>query len=315
LLSDTPLDSEQSEHVEGIKLSTKILLTIANDVLDFSKIESGRLDIETIRFRPYDNVSELAKLLRCSVSSKPFKFECHNELPPNLETLGDPGRIRQVLSNLLTNSFKFTERGYVWITASLKQADEAAATVQFVIEDTGVGMDENVLKNLFQPFRQGDVSTARLYGGTGLGLTICKQAGFLRGQCVHCSNKSMQLLTLMHGQIAIESTVGVGSKATVTIPMQIARKVGTGGLPTPPQEQLNPLDDVGSSPSEEISLSPAERLDTHILLVEDKCVLSVSSRTLPGLQFSLCHLIIPGRELQPFNFLFIQPLIMLSARY
>lgn len=178
MLSDTPLDSEQSEHVEGIKLSTKILLTIANDVLDFSKIESGRLDIETIRFRPYDNVSELAKLLRCSVSSKPFKFECHNELPPNLETLGDPGRIRQVLSNLLTNSFKFTERGYVRITASLKQADKAAATVQFVIEDTGVGMDENVLKNLFQPFRQGDVSTARLYGGTGLGLTICKQAGF-----------------------------------------------------------------------------------------------------------------------------------------
>jgi len=178
LLSDTTLDSEQSEHVEGIKLSTKILLTIANDVLDFSKIESGRLDVETIRFTPYDTVSELAKLLRCSVSSKPFKFECRNELPFNLETLGDPGRIRQVLSNLLTNSFKFTERGYVRITASLKQADEAAATIQIVIEDTGVGMDENVLKNLFQPFRQGDVSTARLYGGTGLGLTICKQAGF-----------------------------------------------------------------------------------------------------------------------------------------
>lgn len=177
LLSDTPLNAEQSEHLEGIKLSANILLTIANDVLDFSKIESGRLDVETIRFTPYDTVNELARLLRCSVSSKLFKFECCNELPPSLETLGDPGRIRQVLSNLLTNSFKFTERGYVRIIASLKQVDEAAATIQFVIEDTGVGMDENVLKNLFQPFRQGDVSTARLYGGTGLGLTICKQAG------------------------------------------------------------------------------------------------------------------------------------------
>lgn len=175
LLSDTPLDLEQSEHVEGIKLSAKILLTIANDVLDFSKIESGRLDIETIRFTPHDTVNELARLLRYSVKSKPFQFECCNELPPNLGTLGDPGRIRQVLSNLLTNSFKFTERGYVRITASLKQADEASATVQFMIEDTGIGMDDDVLKNLFQPFRQGDVSTARLYGGAGLGLTICKQ--------------------------------------------------------------------------------------------------------------------------------------------
>lgn len=134
------------------------------------------MDIETIRFKPYDTINELAKLLRCSTSSKPFRFECSNELPPCLEVLGDPGRIRQVLSNLLTNSFKFTQRGYVRIAASLKHVDEAAASVQFVIEDTGIGMDEHVLKNLFQPFRQGDVSTARLYGGTGLGLTICKQA-------------------------------------------------------------------------------------------------------------------------------------------
>ena len=176
LLGDTPLNPEQSEHLEGIKLSVNILLTIVNDVLDFSKVESGRMDIETIRFKPYDTINELAKLLRCSTSSKPFRFECSNELPPSLEVLGDPGRIRQVLSNLLTNSFKFTQCGYVRITASLKHVDEAAASVQFVIEDTGIGMDEHVLENLFQPFRQGDVSTARLYGGTGLGLTICKQA-------------------------------------------------------------------------------------------------------------------------------------------
>jgi hypothetical protein len=97
----------------------------------------------------------------------------------------------------------------------------------------------------------------------------------------------MQLLTLMHGQIAIQSTVGIGSQATVTIPMQVARKVGTGGLPTPPHEQFNPLDGVGGSPSEVISLSPAERLNTHILLVEDKYVLSLSSQTLPRSQYSL----------------------------
>ena|SRR2546421_8376444 len=189
LLSDTPLNLEQAEHLDGIKLSANILLTIANDVLDFSKVESGRMDIETIRFKPYDTVNELAKLLRCSVSSKPFTFECHNELPPELDVLGDPGRIRQVLSNLLTNSFKFTRRGYVRITASLKQVDEAAASVQFVIEDTGIGMDKHVLKNLFQPFKQGDVSTARLYGGTGLGLTICKQVNLLLARiCILLTN-------------------------------------------------------------------------------------------------------------------------------
>ena len=179
MLTDTPLDAEQTEHLEGIKLSANILLTIVNDVLDFSKIESGRLNIETIRFRPHDTVNELSRLLRCSASSKPFTFECRNELPPDLDLLGDPGRIRQVLSNLLTNSFKFTQSGYVRITALLMQVDEAGAPIQFVIEDTGIGMDEHVLKNLFKPFRQGDVSTARLYGGTGLGLTICKQAGLV----------------------------------------------------------------------------------------------------------------------------------------
>ena len=177
LLSDTPLNTEQAEHLEGIKLSSNILLTIANDVLDFSKIESGRLDIETIRFKPHNTVNDLYKLLRCSTGSKSFTFECCNELPLDLEVLGDPGRIRQVLSNLLTNSFKFTKSGHVRITALLVHIDEAAASVQFVIEDTGIGMNEHVLKNLFKPFRQGDVSTARLYGGTGLGLTICKQAG------------------------------------------------------------------------------------------------------------------------------------------
>lgn len=264
------MNSEQAEHLEGIKLSAKILLTIVNDVLDFSKIESGRLDIETIRFKPYDTVNELAKLLRCSVSSKPFTFDCCNELPPNLETLGDPGRIRQVLSNLLTNSFKFTPRGYVQITASLIQADDTTASVQFVIEDTGVGMDEHVLKNLFQPFRQGDVSTARLYGGTGLGLTICKQVGHSLIWMFEVLTKGTQLLTLMHGQIKIESTVSVGSKATVIIPMQVARTVGNGGLPTPPHEPVNPLDDLIASATDLVSLSLAERLDTRILLVEDK---------------------------------------------
>jgi signal transduction histidine kinase len=158
----------------------------------------------------------------------------------------------------------------VRIAASLKHVDEAAASVQFVIEDTGIGMDEHVLKNLFQPFRQGDVSTARLYGGTGLGLTICKQACLFLAGSSNLLTVLQQLLALMQGQIEIESTVSVGTKATVTIPMQVARKAGNSDLPTPPHEQVDPLDNVSGSLWEPLLLSPAERLDTHILLVEDK---------------------------------------------
>jgi hypothetical protein len=202
----------------------------------------------------------------------------------------------------------------VRITASLKQADEATATIQFVIKDTGIGMDENILKNLFKPFRQGDVSTARLYGGTGLGLTICKQAGPFVANVIRCSNKIIQLLTLMHGEITIESTVEVGSKATVTIPMQIARNVGTGNSPTSPCEYFNPLDDVGGSPSKVILLSLAERLDTHILLVEDKYVLSISFQTLLSLQFPLAISQCP-EEKRAARFLIYSASLVLSARY
>jgi signal transduction histidine kinase len=180
LLSEDPnLTSEQQEYVNSIQLSAKALLTIVNDILDFSKIESGRLDIEEVPFNLASIVSELCKMLRMFANQKGLKFSFENTMDENLELLGDPGRTRQVLSNLLTNALKFTKEGSVHLsvsasTMSPRMAGEETLEVRFIIEDTGIGIEKHVLDKLFRPFSQGDSSTARLYGGTGLGLTISR---------------------------------------------------------------------------------------------------------------------------------------------
>jgi signal transduction histidine kinase len=178
LLGEDPtLTAEQREYVNSIQLSAKALLTIVNDILDFSKIESGRLDIEEVPFNLSHVVGELCKLLGMFAQQKGLEFIYKNTMDENLEVLGDPGRTRQVLSNLLTNALKFTKEGGVKLavtSTSLDASTDEAVKVQFIIEDTGIGIEKDVLDKLFQPFSQGDSSTARLYGGTGLGLTISK---------------------------------------------------------------------------------------------------------------------------------------------
>ncbi|KAF7876862.1 uncharacterized protein EAF02_008082 [Botrytis sinoallii] len=212
LLDEDPtLTSSQREYVSSIQLSGRALLTIVNDILDFSKIESGRLDIEEVPFNLCSIVGELCKLLCVFANQKNLVFNYENEVDESLEVLGDPGRIRQVLSNLLTNSLKFTENGSITISAKGKRITDPGnigkdtIEVSFVIKDTGIGISKTTLDKLFRPFSQGDSSTARLYGGTGLGLTI-----------------SRNLATLMSGTIALDSEEGVGSTATFTITLKIS---------------------------------------------------------------------------------------------
>ncbi|TGO08120.1 hypothetical protein BTUL_0225g00110 [Botrytis tulipae] len=189
----------------------RALLTIVNDILDFSKIESGRLDIEEVPFNLCSIVGELCKLLCVFANRKNLVFNYENEVDESLEVLGDPGRIRQVLSNLLTNSLKFTENGSITISAKGKRITDSSnigndtIEVSFMIKDTGIGISKTTLDKLFRPFSQGDSSTARLYGGTGLGLTI-----------------SRNLATLMSGTISLDSEEGVGSTATFTIPLKVS---------------------------------------------------------------------------------------------
>lgn len=180
---DQTLTTEQREYVSSIHLSAKALLTIVNDILDFSKIESGRLDIEKVPFNLSTIVGELCKLLAMFANQKGLKFVYDNFMDEETEVIGDPGRTRQVLSNLLTNALKFTKEGSVKLTVSSTliedESGQDTVSVRFLIEDTGIGIKQSVLDKLFKPFSQGDSSTARLYGGTGLGLTISKNVSSL----------------------------------------------------------------------------------------------------------------------------------------
>lgn len=205
LLMDTELDKEQRDFAQNIQRSANSLLTVINDILDFSKIESGRLDIEEVQFSLPTVLKDVAKMLSYAAARKHLAFTSELNLGEanDLPLLGDPGRIRQILTNLLTNSIKFTSDGFVKMTANIVEATTEATTVEFGVEDTGIGIEEEVKKRLFRPFSQADSSTARRFGGTGLGLTISKN-----------------LVDLMHGQISLESKLDHGTKAVFRIPFK-----------------------------------------------------------------------------------------------
>ncbi|KAI0020075.1 hypothetical protein F4780DRAFT_387090 [Xylariomycetidae sp. FL0641] len=203
LLLDTELGKEQRDYAENVSRSANALLTVINDILDFSKVESGRLDIEEVQFSLSVVVLDVSKMLSFAAGRKNLTFlsDISPDIENDLVVLGDPGRVRQIITNLLTNSIKFTSNGYVKFSVWKEKETNDTIDIKFVIEDTGIGIEEEVRKRLFQPFSQGDPSTARKFGGTGLGLTISKN-----------------LLDLMKGRINLQSTVGSGTTATFWIP-------------------------------------------------------------------------------------------------
>ncbi|MFT3783430.1 MAG: response regulator [Nibricoccus sp.] len=194
LLLDTKLTREQTEIAETVKHSAESLLTILNDILDFSKIEAGRLQFDTADFDLREMVDGTMDLLASRAQEKKLDFGAL--VPYDLPCLvrGDPGRLRQVLLNLLGNSIKFTEKGEVFLTVSLEEETELGLRFMFRVSDTGIGLTDEAKDRLFKPFTQADESTSRKYGGTGLGLAISKQ-----------------LVELMDGQIGVESTLNEGS--------------------------------------------------------------------------------------------------------
>ena len=214
ILLDSKLDADQRDLAETARSSAESLLTIINDILDFSKIEAGKLNFESADFEVQQVCESTLDLLGDAARRKSLEIGLvlDPDIPPVLR--GDSGRLRQVLLNLLGNSIKFTEQGGVLLhVEAVRQTDESV-TLQFRIDDTGIGMSEATRQRLFKPFSQGDDSTTRTHGGTGLGLAISKQ-----------------LVQMMDGEIGVDSEPGCGSTFWFTAKFLRGTTKATGSVP------------------------------------------------------------------------------------
>jgi PAS domain S-box-containing protein len=232
----THLSAEQREYLQMVKSSAESLLTILNDILDFSKIEARKLALEPVVFHLRDAVGDTVRALAVRAQQKGVELACDISRDVPEYVVGDPGRLRQVLVNLIGNSIKFTERGEVVVRVGMQNAEcrmqnerqkeeepnsssstphSAFCTLHFEVRDTGIGIPPEKLASIFQPFEQADRSTTRRYGGTGLGLTI-----------------SVQLVELMGGKVHVESEPGKGSVFSFTARFGVAERPPE---PTPPR--------------------------------------------------------------------------------
>jgi PAS domain S-box-containing protein len=204
LLLDTNLTSEQREYAETVRKSGEALLTVINDILDFSKMEAGKLHIESFPFDLRLVAEEVNEMLAPTADERRIGLLLEYSTSQPRHFVGDGGRVRQVLTNLVGNAVKFTPKGHVLITVDCLQKEAATALMRLSVKDTGVGIPPERIDSLFEKFTQVDSSTTRQYGGTGLGLAIVRQ-----------------LTELMGGRIAVESRLGEGSTFSFTLPLRL----------------------------------------------------------------------------------------------
>ncbi|GMQ47958.1 response regulator [Vibrio sp. 10N] len=202
LLLDTELDEQQFKLARTSRDSAESLLTIINDILDFSKFEAGKIDLEQLEFNLVELIEDIGATLYLGASQKKLELICPANPVLSQWHIGDPGRIRQILVNLIGNAVKFTEQGQIAVYVSVKPKDDHIDSVKFSVVDSGIGIEKSQQDTLFDKFTQADSSTTRKYGGTGLGLSISKK-----------------LVTLMGGHIGVHSEVGKGSTFWFEVPL------------------------------------------------------------------------------------------------
>jgi signal transduction histidine kinase/CheY-like chemotaxis protein len=225
LTLDTSLDDEQRECLQVVKSSSVALLGILNDILDFSKIEAGKLAIEAVEFDLRRTVEETVKTLAVRAREKGLALVCDiaGDLPASV--IGDPGRLRQILLNLVGNAIKFTERGEITVRLAVDAVEGQQVTIRFSVSDTGIGIATDKQTHIFDAFAQEDGSTTRKYGGTGLGLTI-----------------SSRLVELMGGRIGIDSEPGRGSTFFFSVALGIGQGLSPAALAAGMNESRAALD-------------------------------------------------------------------------
>ena len=213
LLLESSLNSVQEKYATIIKRSVNNLLVIINDILDFSKIQAGKLSIEEIAFDIRESVDAIRPLFAHRLEKKGLEFELNmDEKVPNY-LVGDPYRLNQVLVNLVGNAIKFTEKGKIVLSVSIKNETDNSGVIRFSVKDSGIGIEEEKLKLVFESFSQAGVDVARKYGGTGLGLTISKQ-----------------LVELQNGSIWVTSKYGEGSEFIFELPYRFASENDVTGM-------------------------------------------------------------------------------------
>ncbi|MGB8952401.1 MAG: response regulator [Candidatus Aminicenantales bacterium] len=219
LALDTPLTEEQHDYLMAAKASAESLMTILNDILDFSKIEARMIDLQPIEFNLHDSIADIVASLALEAHKKNLELICH--VPPSLPggVIGDLGRLRQILINLVSNAIKFTRRGEVVVEVHSECQSKDQITLHFMVKDTGIGISSSKQKLIFNAFAQADGSMTRRHGGTGLGLSI-----------------SFRLIHLMRGQIWLESEIGKGSIFHFTLPFGLQKKQKKKIIPVEPKE-------------------------------------------------------------------------------
>jgi PAS domain S-box-containing protein len=246
LLAEEGIDRAPAHRIEAfrtIQRNGEHLLQVINDILDLSKVEAGKLTFERIRCSPSELLFDVQRIVKQPAATKnlPFQIEFIGEIPETIET--DPTRLRQVLVNLIGNAIKFTEFGSVRLSVRLVEATSEEPRMEFAVADTGLGMTAEQIARLFQPFSQADASTSRRFGGTGLGLTICKR-----------------IIDQLGGEILVESEYGKGSTFRAIVP------VGSlAGIKQAPLTWQAPTTHKETTPKTE----PSGELDCRILLAED----------------------------------------------